>query len=120
MRRAVTRVLRQVGRRRVRVTADRGGAAGALCTVLSDVGAACVIRVQQSPTRWLAGVWRRLDTLRVAGHPRRHPLGRRLSGASHPHALWGTMRRKREAHGTWGRWSVVAHRPYPAAHAVAA
>jgi hypothetical protein len=119
IRRAVTRVIRKVGRRRVRVTADRGFADVALFTLLSALGVAFVIRVKKSTKICLAGVWRRLDTLRFAGNTRRHPLGRLLYCASHPQALWVTMSRKRDAHGKWGLWYLVANRPYTAEQAVA-
>jgi hypothetical protein len=118
MRRAVTRVIRQVGRRRVRVPADRGFADVALCTVLTELGVAFVIRVKQSTKSWIAGVWRRLDTLRFPGNTRRCPLGRLLSCAGNPQALWSTRSRKRDRHGKWGIWSVVANRPYTAEQAV--
>src|SRR5262247_1805577 len=48
IRRAVTRVIRKVGRRRVRVTADRGFADVALFTLLADLRVAFVIRVKKS------------------------------------------------------------------------
>jgi len=48
IRRAVTRVIRKVGRRRVRVTADRGFADVALFTLLTDLRVAFVIRVKKS------------------------------------------------------------------------
>ena len=118
IRRALTWVIRKVGRRRVRVTADRGFADGALFTLLSTLGVAFVIRVKKSTKICLAGVWRRLDTLRFAGNTRRHPLGRLLYCASHPQALWVTMSRQRDAQGKWGIWYLVANRPYPAAQAV--
>jgi len=119
VRRAVTRVVRKVGRRRVRVTADRGFADGALFTLLSDLRVAFVIRVKKSPKVCVAGAWRRLDTLRFAGNTRRRTLGRLLYCARNPHPLWVTMSRKRDAHGHWGVWYLVANRPYPAAQAVA-
>jgi hypothetical protein len=119
IRRAVTRVIRQVGRRRVRVTADRGVADVALCTVLTDWRVAFGSRVKKSPKRCMAGVWQRLDALRFAGKTRRRPLGRLLYCAHTPPPLGGTMSRKREAHGPWGRWYVVANRPYTAEPAVA-
>jgi hypothetical protein len=56
VRRAVTRVLRKVGRRRVRVTADRGFANVALFTLLTASGVACVIRVKKRIKICLAGV----------------------------------------------------------------
>jgi len=119
IRRAVTRVIRKVGRRRVRVTADRGFADVALFTLLSDVRVAFVIRVKKSTKLCLAGVWRRLDTLRFAGNTRRRTLGRLLYCARNPQPLWVTMSRKRERHGQWGLWYLVANRPYTAEQAVA-
>lgn len=119
IRRAVTRVIQKAGRRRVRVTADRGFADAGLFTLLSDLRVAFVIRVKKSTKICLAGVWRRLDTLRFAGNTRRRALGRLLYCASTPQPLWVTMSRKRDAQGKWGIWYVVANRPYPAAQAVA-
>ena len=119
IRRAVTRVIRKVGRRRVRVTADRGCADVALFTLLTTLGVAFVIRVKKSTQICIAGVWRQLDTLRFAGNTRRRTLGHLLYCASNPQALWVTMSRKRDAHGTWGLWYLVANRPYTAEQAVA-
>ena len=119
IRRAVTRVIRKVGRRRVRVTADRGFADVALFTLLSDLGVAFVIRVKKSTKICIAGVWRRLDTLRFAGNTRRRSLGRLRYCAGNPQPLWVTMSRKRDRHGKWGIWYVVANRPYTAEQAVA-
>jgi hypothetical protein len=111
IRRAVTRVIRKVGRRRVRVTADRGFADVALCTLLTDLRVAFVIRVKKSTKICIAGVWRQLDRLRFAGNTRRRALGHLLSCASNPQPLWVTMSRKREAHGQWALWYLVANRP---------
>jgi hypothetical protein len=119
IRRAVTRVLRKVGRRRVRVTAARGCADVALCTLLTDMGVAFVIRVKKSTKSCLAGVWRKRNTWRFAGNTRRRALGHLLYCAGNPQPLWITMRRKRDAHGTWGLWYLVANRPYGAEQAVA-
>jgi hypothetical protein len=98
--RTVTRVVQQVGCRRVRITADRGFAAVALCTLLTGLRVACVIRVKKRTKICLAGVRRRLDTLRFAGNTRRRPLGRLLYCAEHPQPLWVTMSRKRDRQGT--------------------
>ena len=119
IRRAVTRVIRKVGPRRVRVTADRGFADVALCTLLTDLRVAFVIRVKKSTKICLAGGWQKLDTLRFAGNTRRRALGRRLYCARAPQPLWVTMSRKRDRHGEWGVWYLVTNRPYPAAQAVA-
>jgi hypothetical protein len=119
IRRAVTRVIRKVGRRRVRVTADRGFADVALFTLLTDLRVAFVIRVKKSTKICIAGVWQPLDTLRFAGNTRRRPLGRLLYCASNPQPLWVTMSRKRDRQGKWGIWYLVANRSYTAEQAVA-
>lgn len=118
IRRAVTRVIRKVGRRRVRVTADRGFADVALFTLLTDMRVAFVIRVKKSTKSCIAGVWWRLDTLRFPGNTRRRPLGRLLYCAGNPQPLWITMSRKRDRQGKWGIWYWVANRPYAADQAV--
>jgi hypothetical protein len=99
IRRAVTRVIQKVGRRRVRVTADRGFADVALFTLLTDLRVAFVIRVKKSTKICLAGVWRPLHTLRFGGNTRRRTLGHLLYCADNPQRLWVTVSRKREAHG---------------------
>ena len=119
IRRAVTRVVRMVGRRRVRVTADRGFADVALFTLLTALGVAFVIRVKKSTKICIAGRWQQLHTLRFPGNTRRRPLGRLLYGAGDPQPLWVTMSRKRDRQGKWGIWYVVANRPYAAEQAVA-
>jgi Transposase DDE domain len=119
IRRAVTRVIRKVGRRRVRLTADRGFADVALFTLLTELGVAFVIRVKKSTKICIAGVWRQLNTLRFPGNTRRRSLGHLLYCAGNPQPLWVTMSRKRDRHGKWGLWYLVANRPYAAAQAVA-
>ena len=119
IRRAVTRVIQKVSPHRVRVTADRGFADVALFTLLTDVRVAFVIRVKKSTKICIAGVWRRLDTLRFAGNTRRRGLGRLLYCVGNPQPLWVTMSRKRDRQGKWGLWYLVANRPYRAAQAVA-
>jgi hypothetical protein len=109
---AVTRVIRMVGHRRGRVTADRGFADVALFTVLTALRVAFVVRVKKSTKLCLAGVWRPLDTLRFAGNTHRRALGHVLYCASNPHALWATMSRERDAHGKWGPWYLVTNRSY--------
>jgi hypothetical protein len=119
IRRAVTRVIRKVGRRRVRVTADRGFADVTLFTLLAELSVAFVIRVKKSTKICMAGTWHKLSTLRFPGNTRRRALGRLPYCARRPQPLWVTMSRKREATGKWGIWYLVANRPYPAAQAVA-
>jgi len=117
--RAVTRVIQKVGRRRGRVTADRGFADVALFTFLSGLGVAFVIRVKKSTKICLAGVGQKLHTLRFPGNTRRRPLGQGLYCAGAPQPLWVTMSRKRDRQGKWGIWYLAANRPYTATQAVA-
>jgi len=118
IRRALTRVSRTVGRRRVRVVADRGFAEVALFALLSELGVAFVIRVKRRTKVWVNGRWQKLSGLRFPGHTRRRALGRLDYGARSPLARWVTMSRKRDAQGKWGLWYVVANRPYSATKAV--
>jgi Transposase DDE domain len=119
IRRAVTRVLRKVGRRRVRVVADRGFADVALFALLAELRVAFVIRVKKRTKVFIEGGWAKLRTLPFTGNTRRRSLGRLLYCAQTPQALWVTMSRKRDAHGKWGTWYLVANRPYAAEKAVA-
>jgi hypothetical protein len=119
IRRAVTGVLRKVGCRRVRVTADRGFAEVAWFDLLAQLGVAFVLRVKKSTKVWGDGTWRRLHTRRFPSNTRRRALGRLLYCAPRPQPLWVTMSRPRERHGTGGIWYLVANRPYPAPKAVA-
>ena len=119
IRRAVTWVIRTAGARRIRVTADRGFADVALFSLLAELGVAFVIRVKRSTKVQINGTWRKLSTLRFPGNTRRRALGRLPYCARRPQPLWVTMSRKRDAHGKWGLWYLVANRPYAAAEAVA-
>jgi uncharacterized membrane protein len=119
IRRALTRVIRKVGPRRVRVTADRGFADVALFALLTELRVAFVIRVKKSTKVCSAGVWYKLQTLRFGGNTRRRAVGRLLYCARSPQPLWLTMSRKRDAQGKWGLWYLVTNRPYTAEQAVA-
>jgi Transposase DDE domain len=118
IRRAVTRVIRKVGCRRVRVTADRGFADVALFSLLTELRVAFVIRVKRSTKVQIDGTWHQLSALRFPGNTRRRALGRLPYCARSPQPLWVTMSRKRDATGKWGYWYLVANRPYAASQAV--
>jgi Transposase DDE domain len=118
IRRALTWVIRKVGCRRVRVTADRGFADVALFTLLMELRVAFVIRVKKSTKVWMDGTWRQLSTLRFAGNTRRRALGCLRYCEYAPHALWVTMSRARDKRGQWGIWYLVSNQPYSAHKAV--
>jgi hypothetical protein len=108
IRRALTRVIRKVGPRRLRVTADRGFADVTLFRLLTELRVACVIRDKKSTKVWLDGGWRKLNTVRFVGKTRRRALGHLLYCARSSQALWITMSRKRDAKGQGGLWYLVA------------
>jgi hypothetical protein len=114
IRRAVGRVTRAVGTRRVIVTADRGFADVALFTLLSQLGVTFIIRVQAGTHVSFQGQWRKLGQLRFRGNERHRSFGALLYCESCPQRLWVSKSRARDAKGNWGIWHLVSNRPYAA------
>jgi hypothetical protein len=110
IRRAVTRVQRVSGRRRVILTADRGFADVALVDVLTDLGVEFIIRVKGSTKVAWQGRWRALHTVPFVGNTRQRNLGRLAYCASAPHRVWVTLSRVRETKGQWEVWYLIANR----------
>jgi hypothetical protein len=104
IRRAVTRVQRRIGRRRVIVTVDRGFADGALREVLSALGVEFIIRVKGGTKVCVRGQGRALQTLGFVGNARHRNLGRLADGERAPHRLWATLSRARDHQGQWEVW----------------
>jgi hypothetical protein len=110
-RRAVGRVAQAVGKRRVIVTADRGLAAVALVTCLSQWGVTFILRVpagthvagQGQGSPWGPG--------RLRGHARHRRCGAWPYGESGPPRLGGAKSRARDAKGTWGMGPLGRKRP---------
>ncbi len=119
IRRVLTRVQREIGPRRVLVTADRGFADVALVEVLTELGVEFIIRVKGSTKVYFQGQWRPLRTLGFAGNTRWRNLGRRAYCASAPHRLWVTLSRARDHQGQWDTWYLISNR-CRRAHATAA
>ena len=119
IRRALTRVQRAIGLRRVRVTADRGFADVALVDVLTALEVEFLIRVKGSTKVCVQGRWRQLHPLAFAGNARHRNLGRVAYCESTPHRLWVTRSRARDRHGKWGIWSLLSNRPHRAKVAAA-
>jgi hypothetical protein len=119
IRRAVTRVQRASGRRRVLLTADRGFADVALVDVLSELGVAFILRVKGSTKVAWQGRWRALHTVPFVGNARQRNLGCLAYCESVPHRLWVTLSRVRDAKGQWEIWYLIANRGRRA-HATAA
>jgi hypothetical protein len=114
IRRAVGRVVQAVGKRRVVVTADRGCAAGALCTFVSQLGVTFIIRVQAGTHVACQGQWRKLGPLRFRGHERHRRFGALPYCERCPQRVWVSKSRARDAKGNGGMWHWVSHRPLAA------
>ena len=110
IKRVLTGVQRRVGRRRLRVTADRGFADVELFDLLEEFGCAYIIRVKSSTKIFLVGEWRQLQTVRFEGNARRRSLGRLHYCASSPRRLWVGMSRVRNEAGHWEVWYLVSNR----------
>src|SRR2546430_16347460 len=93
IRRALTRVRRTIGRRRLIVTADRGFADVALVEVLTELGVEFIMRVKGSTKVYFQGQWRPLRTLCFTGNTRQRTLGRRAYCERAPHRVWVTLSR---------------------------
>jgi Transposase DDE domain len=111
IRRAITRVQRAIGSRRLIVTADRGFADVALVEVLSALGVEFIIRVKGNTKVYFQGQWCTLPTLRFVGNARPRNLGRLAYCESAPHRLWVTMSRARDRTGQWEMWYLISNRP---------
>jgi len=110
IRRALTRVQRAIGQRRLSVTADRGFADVALGDVLTALGVEFILRVKGTTKVCAQGHWRKLTTLGFAGNTRQRTLGRLAYGESTPHRLWVTLSRARDAKGQWEVWYLISNR----------
>ena len=110
IKRVLGRVRRRIGRRRLRVTADRGFADVDLCDVLEVFDCAYIIRVKCSTKVYVDGEWRQLQTLWFMGNARQRNLGRIRYCASSPHRLWVGMSRTRNEAGEWEVWYLLSNK----------
>ena len=100
---------KQVGRRRLRVTADRGFADVDLAQMLEDLHVTYIIRVKNSTKVFFEGQWRNLKTLRFEGNARWRNFGRLYYCESSPHRLYVTMSRARNRAGKWEIWYLISN-----------
>lgn len=110
IRRAVTRVQRTIGLRRVLLTADRGFADVALVDVLTELRVPFILRVKGSTKVAWQGRWRALQTVPFVSNARQRNLGRVAYCESLPHRLWVTLSRVRNAKGAWEIWYLISNR----------
>jgi len=117
IRRAVGRVARAVGTRRVMVTADRGFADVTLFPLLRQLGVPFIIRVKAGTHVAFQGKWCKVGQWRFRGNERHRSFGALPYCESCPQRVWVSKSRARDAKGNWGIWHLVSHRPYAAAAA---
>jgi hypothetical protein len=110
IRRAVTRVQRAIGHRRVLLTADRGFADVALVDVLNELGVAFILRVKGGTKVAWHGRWRTLQTVPFVSNARQRNLGRVAYCERLPHRLWVTLSRVRNTKGAWEIWYLISNR----------
>lgn len=110
IKRVLTRVRRVVGRRRLRVTADRWFADVNLCDLLESFEAIYIIRVKASTKVEVGGQWRQLQALSFVGSARGRSLGRVRYCASNPRRLWVSLSRARNECGEWEVWYLLSNR----------
>jgi hypothetical protein len=113
----ITKVLSDVSRLRIVVTADRGFADVEHFDLLEKLGILFVIRSKGSITVWYEHEWRRLSSLRFRRNERRRQLGRLLYCQSKPRRVWLTIARARTKNGGWEVWYLLSNRAV-SAHAV--
>jgi hypothetical protein len=117
IKRVITRLQKQVGGRRLRVTADRGFADVDLAQLFDELQVAYIIRVKNSTKIFWQGQWCNLKKLRFAGHARGRNFGRRYYCERSPHQLFVTMSRARNQQGQWEIWYLISNRPFSAKQA---
>jgi hypothetical protein len=110
IRRAVTRVQRALGQRRILLTADRGFADVALVDVLTELGVPFILRVKGSTKVAWQGRWRALATVPFVRNAHQRNLGHVAYCQSRPHRLWVTLSRVRNLKGEWEIWYLISNR----------
>lgn len=111
IKRVIGRVKKQIGRRRLRVTADRGFADVDLAQLFEELGVTYIIRVKNSTKVFFEGDWRQLKTVRFQGNARTRNLGRLAYCYASPHRLFVTMSRARNREGQWEIWYLISNGP---------
>lgn len=110
-------ILRDVPRRKLIVTADRGFADVLLFDLLSELRIAFVIRTKESVKVFFERQWRKLGSLKMTRNTRRRSLGRLRYCERSPRRFYITQSRAQNRQGQWGIWHLVSNRNYSALQA---
>jgi len=109
LKRVLKRIRQVVGRRRLRVTADRGFADIDLCDLLEELAVIYIIRVKRDTKVKVEREWRQLQTIRFMGNSRRRSLGCVNYCQSKARKLWVSMSRVRNESGQWEVWYLLSN-----------
>ena len=116
------RLLHELPRERLLVTADRGFCEGKLLARLEHLRVPFVFRLPAHVTVFHAQQWGKLGSLTMQGTTRRRALGHLWVMRTQPQRYWVTQARARNKKGRWEYWHLVSNRPLSAltmAHAYA-
>jgi hypothetical protein len=117
IKRVITEVKKQLGRRRLRVTADRGFADVELAQLFDNLGVAYIIRVKNSTKIWWQRQWCNLKKIGFVGNARQRNFGRVFYCQSSPQRLYVSMSRARNRQGKWEIWYLISNRGWSAKQA---
>src|SRR5205085_4289162 len=110
-------ILRDLPRRKLIVTADRGFADVLLFDLLDALKLAFVSRSKENVKVFFQGQWRKLGTLKMTRNTRRRSLGHLRYCQRSPRRFYITQSRARNRQGQWGIWHLVSNRNYNALQA---
>jgi hypothetical protein len=109
LKRAFKLIFAPVEPHRLKRTAERGFPDEDRFELFDPLGVFFIPRVKGSVK--VATQWRKLTSLRFAGHARRRNLGRLAYWESKPRQVWGTRSRARNTQGPWELGYRVSNRP---------
>ena len=109
VKRAFQLITQVVAPRRLRLTADRGFADGALFALLEQLHLPFVIRVKGDTKVCWGGQWQKLKQLKFVGASKHRTLGWVDYCQSAPSHAWLTMSRQRNRHGQWQTWYLLSN-----------
>lgn len=109
IKKAFALIFQYVGRRRIRLTADRGFADEKLFALLQELRVPFVLRVKAGVKVCRHGQWVKLKQCTFRGNSRRQTLGQLLYCHKSPRRLWIHQSRARNQQGEWETWSLVSN-----------
>lgn len=110
IKRVIQVLQKQINKRRLRLTADRGFADVDLAQLFETLGVEYIIRVKNSTKVFFQGEWQKLRQLRFQGNSRHRNFGRIYYCESSPQKLYVTMSRVRNQEGKWEIWYLLSNR----------